>query len=126
MHHGILDIRPLPPGDYEVYAFSMANIGNNYVASTFFGSRQEFSLRFTIRPGRATYLGDFMAVGTYGKNFFGMTVPDGAYYVVTDHFDRDVTRAKALTPALGLADDGYVDPTTLGSPLLRKDVTQFP
>lgn len=114
---GIIDVRRLPPGDYEIFNFLVHMNGGMYQES--WGSKQEFSIPFTIMPGRATYVGEFDAVKLTGSNLLGMTVPAGAYFVLSDKNARDVSIARQKEPALTDVDSAVLDPKTINNPLIR-------
>jgi hypothetical protein len=86
------------PGEYEIYSFSVFQ--NGYPSTSTYTPRQEFSIPFTIVPGETVYLGRYLAVATYGENFFGMTVKGGPIFVVSDQQARDVAIAKSELPEI--------------------------
>jgi hypothetical protein len=107
---GIVKTRSLTPGDWEVYSFFVTDqLGN------IFSVKDDFSIPFTIRTGRATYVGDFKAVGTTIKNIFGMTMPGGARMVVTDKSARDLAIAQSKSPSLGPVDVTVFNVDTLSN-----------
>jgi hypothetical protein len=78
----------LPPGEYELYNV-LFFVNRAQFGSTTFSSKADFSIPFTVTEGSATYLGEFMTHSVYGKNFFGMSMPGGGYFVVANKLDRD-------------------------------------
>ena len=78
----------LPPGEYElcnVYFF----VNRGQYGSASFTAKNDFSIPFRVTEGDATYLGEFLTYSTTGKNFLGMSVPGGGYFVVNDKLERD-------------------------------------
>jgi hypothetical protein len=114
---GIVDVRRLPPGDYEIFNFNVFMNGGTIQKS--WRSAQDFSIPFTIAPGRAAYIGEFMAVKVMGENIFGMSLLDGAYFVLSDKADRDVGAVKEREPGLSEVTNAVVDANTVGNPLIR-------
>jgi hypothetical protein len=86
--HGSVFFARLPVGDYELYNVSFF-VNRGQFGSTTFSAKTPFSIPFSIRENEATYLGAFLAHAVWGKNFFGLRIPAGGYFVVTDRFDRD-------------------------------------
>jgi hypothetical protein len=115
--NGFVAVHSLPAGEYEIYNFDV--FFNGGMIQTNFGSRQDFSIPFTIIPGKAVYLGDFMAVSMTGNNIFGMSVRNGAYFVISDKQGRDLPIAKAKVPLLGNVEVAIPQATAIGNPLLR-------
>lgn len=113
---GIVDVRRLPPGDYEIFNFLV--FMNAGTVQESWRSKQDFSIPFSIEPGRATYVGEFDAAKLTGKGLFGMTVPDGAYFVLSDKTARDVAIARQKEPGLTDVVTVVADPSTLGNPLI--------
>ena len=88
----------LAPGEYELYSFSVYQ--NGYPVETTYGPREPFSIPFTVRPQQATYLGEYLAIATYGENFFGMTVKGGPIFVVSNQQARDIAITKTEEPSI--------------------------
>jgi len=114
---GTVVTKELSAGDWEVTKF-MFETHSNGIGRTRFRPLNEFSIPFTIRPGRATYIGNFQPIGLTGKNLIGMEVPGGVRFVITDKSARDVPIAQAKQPNLGPVDIGVFDVDRLGNPLL--------
>lgn len=83
----------LAPGEYELY--SVSTFQNGYPATMTWSPREPFSIPFTVRTGQATYLGEFLAIATFGENVFGATVRGGPIFVVSDQRARDEPIARA-------------------------------
>lgn len=86
---GTVFVGRLPAGDYELFQVNFF-INRGQFGTTTFSAREEFSIPFRVEEGRSTYLGEFIAYDTTGKNFFGMRIPAGGYFVVADKYQRDV------------------------------------
>jgi len=122
---GVLDVRPLPPGDYEIFnydCFTYRGAVSRNVYMDFsdnFSAKGAFSIPFTIQPGRATYVGAFRAIAVPAKNLIGMTVTGGAYFILTDQRERDTALARGQMPQLGPVDDAVIEPASAGSNMIR-------
>jgi hypothetical protein len=123
---GIVEVRRLPPGEYEIYNFKIARITG--VLDSYWSSRQDFSIPFTIFPGKATYIGEFMAVKIPGTNLFGQEVGDGGYFILSSKAERDLALARQKQPGLGEVVTTIVNPASIGNPLItdgpRKSASQ--
>lgn len=111
---GKVHVEHLEPGDYEVYTWSL--VGNGMVSELdLMPHRGDFSLPFTIKPGQATYVGNFAAVAIGGEG-----VPPGAifYYVVSDKHERDIAIARQKEPNLPPVTIQVTDVSKLGEPSL--------
>lgn len=91
----------LPAGKYEFYQYYLLQNSGN-VSSTF-EARNEFSIPFEIRPGRATYIGEVRAVNRFERNLLGFRIAAGVRWRVHDAFTRDEPILKAKFPVL----DGF-------------------
>jgi hypothetical protein len=94
--HGRVLVQPLKPGNYEFDNVSIFR--NGYPVQWTFHARENFSLPFTIKPGVATYVGDFEAHGFNSGTFMLLPKPGGAYFVVTDKSARDAPIARSRLP----------------------------
>jgi len=109
---------PLAPGNYEIYDFDVLySVGNGW--STF-SSKVEFSVPFTIEPGRTIYLGEFRAMDLNGRNIFGLPVPAGVKFQIFDKSARDLALAKARESAITEFKISLPDPSKIGSPLFER------
>jgi hypothetical protein len=117
---GIVDVRRLPPGKYEIFNFDI--LYYNGLVPRRWRSEQDFSIPFTIAPGRTTYVGEFMAVKLTRRNIIGATLSNGAYFVLSDKSDRDVAIARQKEPGLGEATDSVIDPKSIANPLITGSV----
>ena len=114
---GVVDIRKLPPGNYEIYNFDVFYNGG-YVQSNF-RPEQDFSIPFVIQPAQTTSIGEYRAVGLRGRNIFGLPLRAGAYFLVSDKSQRDIPMAKVKNAAIGEVHIEVVDPSSVGNPLIR-------
>lgn len=91
----------LPPGDYEIFNVSFFE-NRGYFGTTTFSSKQDFSIRFAVKEGHAVYLGEFLGHLVLGKNFLGIPVTAGGYFVVANKLRRDLavlsTRGEKIAP----------------------------
>lgn len=89
--NGAVLIFHLRPGMYEIFNFS--TFFNGYPSTATFGSKQDFSVRFTVSKSETTYLGRYLANRATGKNLLGMTVTAGVFFDVSDQAQDDLTVA---------------------------------
>lgn len=85
---GVVFAYRLRPGEYELFDVEF-HINSGQLQQTFH-ARQKFSVKFRVEEGTATYLGEFLARGTTGKNVLGMTVPGGGFFAMRNRMDRDL------------------------------------
>ena len=112
---GVVLVHSLPPGEYEIYNFDIHFNGGT--VQNHYGSRTEFSIPFSVKPGQATYLGNYQANGLTGKNFVGLSLPAGAVFLVTDRLKSELPIAEVKTKAqLGTAQDATPRPSQIGNP----------
>ncbi len=115
----------LRPGDYELVDVNFY-IYSQYITSTW-TAKPKFSIPFTVRRGEAIYLGEFLAYSVFGRNMFGMQVPGGGYFVVSDRFERDSTllKSKEEAPKDVSIVKAVVDPDSARIPLIRRNANEF-
>lgn len=95
---GVVLVSSMPPGDYELFNFDIfLNAGT---MTRNFGSRKDFSIPFTVRPGRIAYLGNYQANGMRGDNVLGISLAAGAVFAVSNRADSEITIARAKAPRL--------------------------
>lgn len=87
---GTVFVGHLPVGNYELFQVNFFINGAQF-GTTEFSAREDFSVPFKIEEGKSTYLGEFIAYYTIGKNLFGFPIPVGGYYVVSDKSQRDIS-----------------------------------
>jgi len=107
-------ITTLAPGQYEIFNFS--NFYSNGYAERTSTLPADISIPFEIKPGRATYIGNFKALAVYGRNIFGIYIPAGARYVVVNQCDRDIAIAKRKNTAITDVDIAIPDVDALNNP----------
>lgn len=89
----------LRPGRYEVYSYEIyipVYDGSPLV----WGPSKDFSIPFVIRPGEATYIGDFAYVRFKDEVMPGIVLTAAGGFVVTDKHERDVPIARQQDPNL--------------------------
>ena len=107
-------IESLKPGRYEI--FNADSFYSNGLSEHTSKLKNDISMPFEIKPGRATYLGEFKALAVYGHNLFGMSVPAGARYIVTDQNERDLIIAKRKNKAITETDIAVPNVDALNNP----------
>lgn len=142
---GAVNIKRFSPGEYEVFAlyvtennsapqvklmpnqeFSVPLKVSNFELMTKMltsYSAMEFSIPITIKPGKATYIGNYQAVtfATY-RNALGLQrSTGGAYFILQDKRERDVALAKELDSSI--TDIEFMLPTinSIGTPYIRSN-----
>lgn len=107
----------MQPGHYEIYNFSIHHNGGN--VQTDFYSRRNFSIPFTIRPNETTYAGNYQANMVTTKGTFGVAVPNGATFVVTDREKRDLELVRNRIPdvVFGPVSNSTPKPEEIRNPL---------
>ena len=89
----------LPKGTYHFTDFYLAQPtgGSSYMA---WRSREPYSIPFEIAPGKVNYVGEIKVIPVMGKNIFGITIPAGGFWVVSDQRVRDIELLKKKYPDL--------------------------
>ena len=114
---GAVVVKVLPPGDYAIVNYS--KFYNNGAVEKTWEARRDFSLPFTIRPGRSVYIGNFKAISLTEKNVFGLPLPVAEVVLaVADRSTRDLPIAEAKDPATGQIDVSISDVEKAGDRLL--------
>ncbi|HEY5237284.1 MAG TPA: hypothetical protein VIJ62_02795 [Rhizomicrobium sp.] len=122
--NGLVTVTKLPPGDWELYEYFVTTQMGGLITSgnhSMIDPGPDFSVPFTIRPGRAVYIGDFKAIGSTGKSLIGIDMPAGVRFVVADHGARDIEIAKRKDPNLGDVDVQIPDIATMNNPLFQME-----
>ncbi len=124
---GIVFFAQLVPAEYEIFGFELSQFRAQF-GSTTFRSNIAFSIPFSVAEGRATYLGQFLSVAAYGKNIFGMNVPGGGYFVVSDQMERDIRLLQSQRTDFDFANvhRALVNPKQLGLPFFREALIEAP
>ena len=97
--NGTVVLRHLSPGSYEIFNFS--TFFNGYPSTATFQSKQDFSIRFSVKKGETAYLGRFLANRATGKNLLGMTVTAGVFFDVSDQAQEDLRIAATRFSPIG-------------------------
>ena len=112
---GVVMIKSLPAGEYEIYNFSV--YFNTGTLEKTFSSREDISIPFTVKPGVTAYLGNYQANGLSGKNFIGVSLPAGAVFVVEDRLGGELKLAQSKEPGVSAETNTFLpDVERLGSP----------
>jgi hypothetical protein len=86
--NGVVLLASLPAGRYELYDFEVFLTTGMFEKSFF--SKQDFSIPFEVKPGRAVYLGNYQANRVDGKNRLGLPALAGAVFVVESRMPQDL------------------------------------
>ncbi len=112
---GVVLVHSMPPGEYEIYNFDV--FFNGGTVQTNFGSRNNFSIPFSVKRGETTYLGNYQANALTGKNVLGIPRPAGAVFVVSDRLKDELAIAEAKTKSrLDSAHDATPQPSQIVNP----------
>ncbi len=121
---GMVLVTALAPGSYEIF-----NVNQTVQKGTMiwkYNLKSEVSLKFEIKPGKATYIGEFKALplttpGLFGDQkprwFFGGRNAEGVHFVVTDQGARDLPIAIQKDPSLGEVVTAVPDVDSLQNPM---------
>jgi len=99
----------LPAGHYVLYNFVLFQ--SSGMSHTYYSSKTDFAIPFEVHPNHANYIGELKLEGATGRNFFGMKVPAGGIWVISDKQNRDVALLKASMPQMPLDEIISVIPT---------------
>jgi len=113
---GIVAVRKLPPGDYEIYNFEVDASG--WALGERMRSPNDFHLGFHIAAGRSKYIGNFAAVGV-GTPGVWNDANIHMYFSVSDESVRDIAIAKTKVPTLPEPSVSIVDVRSAGTGLVR-------
>ncbi len=114
--NGKVQIQHLPPGDYDVYTFTFG--GSDILGSYSWYPSRGFSIPFTIKPGQATYIGNFARAPSLGTSFEANLGAAG-YFVVSDKHDRDIAIARKKDPNLPPVTISVTDVAPFDLPFLQ-------
>lgn len=112
---GRVEIQNLAPGEYEIHSFDTGY--QTGVSGVSVKNAEEFSIPFAIRPGEATYIGNFGGVKLIQDNM--MHGIDRVYFVVSDRHERDMEIAKKRQPELPQPAISVVDVEKLANPFFQ-------
>ncbi len=122
---GIVEVKKLPPGDYEFYnCYTRVYTGVGFIL---YWSKKDFSIPFTIRPGVATYAGHFMARQMMGRDILYIPVAGGAELLLSDKEESDIAIARQPRPNLSNlpigvpVTDATANPAALKIPVVITD-----
>jgi hypothetical protein len=87
-------VHALPPGEYEFYHWSIGHLYGNITAT----SNQLFSVRFTVKPNEALYVGNFHfnQMGSFGPGAWVTS----ARLELRNEAERDMAAIRRLYPAM--------------------------
>jgi len=88
-YEGKLISHEIPPGEYEIYGFSLFQ-SFGPAGSVTYRPKQEFSVPFTIRKNTATYFGQILVRGIPGKFLYVIPRAFGGRIFVSDESMRDI------------------------------------
>ncbi len=94
----------LRPGNYEfhnVRFYYHIGLGHQTISA-----KRNFSIPFTLRPGRALYIGELTARATWSRGLL-QYVPIGGYFFRSNKFDRDKTLIRSGAPGDQGCSDRY-------------------
>lgn len=97
---GGLFVFALPAGEYEFYNFSLYD-AHGYGSTTFF-SKEDYSIPFHVEANAANYVGEIRLEQVMGKNFFGLSVHAGGFWILSDERKRDLALMKEQHPEVPL------------------------
>lgn len=106
----------LPAGEYEIFA--VGGVTDNGLSRGYWQSHPNFSIRFTIAPGRITYVGQFLARPNPNPPTLAAML-DPWPYVLSDEHDRDVPVGKAKLKVDEPVDLQVADPRTVRNPYIE-------
>ncbi len=95
---GRINAFELIPGQYQLNSWSLfVPLGNGY---KYIDSVNFKPYKFSIEPGKVTYLGDLHLETIYGAGFLGIETEIGAKSGCSDHIDRDKNQFIKKYPGL--------------------------
>jgi len=86
-------------------------------------SARPFSIPFTIRPGEATYIGNFARAPSLGTSL-GPVLGAAGFFVISDKSERDLAIARQRRPGLPPVTVTVTNVSTWGHAMLRVDEPQ--
>jgi hypothetical protein len=94
---GVVKAASYPPGTYEVFNFYLELSG---LPKRTYRSREDFALRFEVKPNEVAYLGEFVATRTQAKGLVDWISGPTPYFIRADRRERDIALATKATPEL--------------------------
>lgn len=114
---GHVVVRRLPPGDYLIDNFAFH--GSSPAGAAYdWSSAAPFAIRFTLRPGQATYIGSFMRSPSLGTPLAPQLGAAG-FFVVADRTGRDLPIARTRLPTACEITTQVTDVDAFGNAALR-------
>lgn len=114
---GMVLVKQIEPGEYELFNFSLFE--NGYPAQITFSAKNDFSVKFTVEPGKTTYLGRYVLHPTTGKSLIGLTVPAGGVFEIFDETENDLAIARTKNPDIGPVSKQVPPASAFGTPLFH-------
>lgn len=114
---GKVTVRRLEPGNYEVYQLGFAGTLIGTATTYTWSSKTEFSMPFNIKPGGATYIGNFVRAPSLGTSLEPALGAKG-FFVISDKHDRDLPIAQKSHPELPAVEVSVTDVSSWGYPVL--------
>ncbi|MBI5719366.1 MAG: hypothetical protein HZC37_16990 [Burkholderiales bacterium] len=109
---GVVLVQSIPAGDYEMHSFKVDIGGGNYTPTA------AFSVRFTVRPGEAVYLGNYQTYSAQWTDIHGRTVTGGPRFAVSNRLDSELALARAKAKDIpATVTNGMPDLRSLRGPL---------
>jgi hypothetical protein len=99
----------IPAGPYAFHNFRLYQANGAFQQN--WSSKTDYSIPFEIQPNTVNYVGEIKLDALKGRNFFGMTVPAGGVWLVSDQFDRDVEILKRTRTDIPVSNMVSVIPT---------------
>lgn len=114
---GQIVVRRLPPGDYLIETFVF--YGSSPLGASYdWSAAKPFAIRFTIEPGKATYIGSFMRAPSLGTSLEPKLGAVG-FFVVADRSERDLPLIKTRLPMALEILSQVTDVDPIGNALMR-------
>lgn len=85
---GAVFVFSLPAGRYTFHNFRLYQANGSFQQN--WSSKEDYSIPFEIQPNKVNYVGEIKLDALRGRNFFGMSVPAGGVWFVSDESARDV------------------------------------
>ena len=114
---GQIVVRRLPPGDYLIENFAF--YGSSPLGASYdWSAAKPFAIRFSIQPGKATYIGSFMRAPSLGTALEPRLGAVG-FFVVADRSERDLPLIKTRLPMALEILSQVTDVDPIGNALMR-------
>ncbi|SDM33750.1 hypothetical protein [Polaromonas sp. JS666] len=110
---GAVFVFSLPAGPYTFHNFRLYQANGAFQQN--WSSKNDYSIPFEVQPDTVNYVGEIKLDALKGRNFFGMTVPAGGVWLVSDQLGRDLEILQRTRTDIPVSNMVSVIPT-------RKDV----